>query len=594
MKKLIFILLMLVWIVGNAQALSQGEGRNRPADKIDGMENEIRVVLEKVSPSLVKVVAENARKYVATGIALESGLVITTTLVTRHPFERIFVETIKGETITARIAGQDDRSGLTLLRLDKKGLRPLPPAGQAEVGNWVALIGLFYDRFPSIFQGIVSSLSENELILNAPVAPGAAGGAVVNKNGELLGIIRGSVGFSFTPDLTFKDHSAAIVVSGSKSASGGLCYAIPVAQVRRIAEKLKTGGKLIPGWLGISVDSDSNQVLEAYKGSPAAKAGIVRGDRIEELAGRPVAVFRDIAAALQFRYAGETIRVRINRAGKPLRLDVVLGESRRKEPPALPALADFYENDMPHLAEKLAEVPEMLEMESSLPRVRNYVIELTGARQLGVDVMEITAELGRKFGVREEYGLLVSRVNDGSAAAKAGLQAGDVLVRASGGAVRSASDLRQAISSLKEKEALLLELYRDGRLRKFQLQPDRHDRMAWDIRRFTQKVDNLKSHISDEAEMIYRDEIRKIQQSKEQALGDLQRQKEISLLKLRAASSKMAAELKKLQAQKDELRSEVREKYAKELKRIQEEIDLIQEKLRKEGEKEAAGDETGR
>ncbi len=216
MKKMIFSMLMLACIACGAQAAPQGDGRNRPADKIDSMENEIRVVLDRVSPSLVKVVAENARKYVATGIALENGLVITSALVTRHPFERITVVTIKGETIAARIAGQDDRSGLTLLRLDKKGLRPLPQARQAEVGNWVALVGLFYDRFPAIFQGIVSSLSENELILNAPVAPGAAGGAVVNKKGELLGIILGSVGFSFTPDLTFKDHSAAIVVSGSK------------------------------------------------------------------------------------------------------------------------------------------------------------------------------------------------------------------------------------------------------------------------------------------------------------------------------------------------------------------------------------------
>ncbi len=589
MKKLIFILLMLAWIAGSARAIPQGDGRDRPADKIDSMENEIRAVLEKVSPSLVKVVAENARKYVATGIALEDGMVITTTLVTRHPFERIFVETIKGETIAARIAGQDDRSGLTLLRLDKKGLRPLPQAGQAGVGNWVALVGLFYDRFPSIFQGIVSSLSENELILNAPVAPGAAGGAVVNKKGELLGIIRGSVGFSFTPDLTFKDHSAAIVVSGSKSASGGLCYAIPSAQIRHIAAKLKNGEKLIPGWLGITVDSDSNQVLEAYKGSPAAKAGIVNGDRIEEMAGRPVTVFRDIAAALQFRYAGEKIMVRVNRSGKQLRLGVVLGESRAKEPSAtwVPAAP-------PTLAEHLADIPEMLELESTLPRVRNYVIELSGARQLGVDIMEITVELAGKFGVKEGYGLLVSRVNEGSAAAKAGLQAGDIVVRASAGAVRSASDLRQAISSLKEKEPLQLELYRDGRLRKFQLQPDRHDRMTWDIRRFTQKVDSLKGHISDEAEMIYRDEIRKMQQSKEKTLGDLQRQKEISLLKLRETSSKMATELKKLQAEKGKLRSEVREKYAQELEKIQAELTLLGEKLRKESEKEAAGDEKDR
>ena len=97
------------------------------------MENEIKIVLDRVSPSLVKVVAENARKYVATGIALEDELVITTSLITRHPFEKISVEDIKGETIAAIIVGQDNRSGLTLLRLDKKGPRLCRrPAGRGR------------------------------------------------------------------------------------------------------------------------------------------------------------------------------------------------------------------------------------------------------------------------------------------------------------------------------------------------------------------------------------------------------------------------------------------------------------------------------
>jgi S1-C subfamily serine protease len=608
MKKLIFIMLMLAWIACGAQAAPQGDGRNRPADKIDNMENEIRIVLDMVSPSLVKVVAENHNKYVATGIALENGWVITTTLVTRHPFEKIFVETVKGEAIAAKIAGQDDRSGLTLLRLDKKGLRPLRQAPPAEVGNWVALVGLFYDRFPAIFQGIVSSLSENELLLNAPVAPGAAGGAVVNKKGELLGIIRGSVGFSFTPDLTFKDHSAAIVVSGSKSASGRLCYAIPIAQVRHIADKLKSGEKPIPGWLGITVDSDANQVLETYKGSPAAKAGILNGDRIEELAGRPVAVFRDIAAALQFRYAGEKVSVKIDRGGKKLRLDVTLGERlgekklflkqeslerppREPLPPSAPWVpVELEKKDLSRIAEQLSEVPDWFDMESALPLVRNYVIEFSGARQLGVDVMEITADLGRKFGVSEGYGLLVSRVNKGSAAEKAGLLAGDVLVRAKGDAVRSPSDLRKSLSTVKDKEAVLIELYRDGRLRKFQVVPDRNDQMTWDIKRFTQKVENLKSQIGDEAEMIYRDEIRKMQQSKEKTLVELQRHRELSLQKLREEGDRLATELKKLSAAKDTLGAQMQKKYAEDLKKIQEELKKIQERIRNESEKDAAAD----
>ncbi len=582
MKKLIFIALLAFWMAYGLPA----------AEKIDNMENEIRIVLNRVSPSMVKVVAENSRRYVATGIALENELVITTTLVTRHPFERISVETTKGETIMAKIIGQDTRSGLTLLRLNKKGPRPMPQAKQAEVGNWVALIGLFYDRFPSIFQGIISSLSENELIVNAPVAPGAAGGAVVNKKGELLGVIRGSIGFSFTPDYTFRDHSAAIVVSGSRSESGQLCYAIPVEQVRRIAEKLRTTGKIVPGWLGINFDSGSNLIEEVVRESPAAKAGIAKGDRIEEIAGKPIASFRDIMAALEFRLAGDKISLTVNRAGRPLRLAAELGE-RRIDVPQPPAPPEIPEGDLSHFAEQLAEIPEPFELATALPRVRNYVIEFTGARQLGVDVIEITSDLGQKFGVKEGYGLLVSRVNEGSAAKKGGLQAGDIIVRAKDNAMRSTSDLRKTLDTLNEKEAVLLELYRDGRLKKFSLVPDRNEKRIWDVQRFSEKVENLKDNISDEAKLIYQDEIRKMMQSKEKMLVELQKQKELSLLKIREESKKLAMELKKLEEEKNKLSIEARKKYTDQLQKIQEEIKRIQEKIKSEAEEETAPQESG-
>ena len=298
------------------------------AEKIDAIENEIKLVLNQVSPSLVKVVSENAKKYVATGIALENELIITTSLVTRHPFNKIYVEDINGEKITAKVVGQDNRSGLTLLRLSQKGPRQLPQARQAVVGDWVALVGLFYDRFPAIYQGIISSRSEAELILNAPVAPGSAGGAVVNKKGELLGIIRGSVGFSFAPEYTFKDHSAMIVVSGSKNESGSLCYALPIEKVKRIAEKLKISGKIAYGWLGISVNGDSNLIQAVEKDSPAQKAGIAKGDQIEEISGKAIVSFRDIAAALYDKQAGEKIAIQFKRSGKSLRLDIELGEQK--------------------------------------------------------------------------------------------------------------------------------------------------------------------------------------------------------------------------------------------------------------------------
>jgi len=573
MKKIILCLLLLFWIVPGVWA----------AEKIDHMEGEIKIVLDKVSPSLVKVVAENARIYVATGIALEGELVITTSLITRHPFERISVKTIKGETIVARIVGSDARSGLALLRLGKKGPVPLPQAGKGEVGNWAALIGLFYDRFPAITQGIISSRTENELIVNAPVAPGSAGGAVVNKKGELLGIIRGSVGFSSAPDYTFKDHSAVIVVSGSKSESGNLCYAIPVEQVNRIVHKLKTTGKIVPGWLGVNFSGDSNQVLEVLKNSPAAAAGIRKNDRIEEIYGKPISRFRDIMAAFQYGQAGDKIRMKVSRAGKIMHVDAELAE--RPVPAAAPFPADFPEapepplSPFPQWAEHLAEIPELPGLEMNLPRVKNYIIEFGGAGQLGIDILELTEELSQKFMIKEGYGLMVSRVNEPSAAKEAGLRAGDIMIRANGSATRSTADIRRILNALKEKEAVLLELYRDGQLKKFSLVPDKNERLVWNLNQFSQKVENLKESISDEAREFYKDEIRRLQKSREKDLLELQKLKEISLRKVGEESRKLALELKRLQAEKNRLGAGISKEYGEQLKKILEEVKALQEKI---------------
>jgi len=572
MKKILFLLLFLLAV----QAIEA-------AEKIDTIENEIKIVLNRVSPSLVKVVSENGKRYVATGIALENELIITTALITSHPFEKLYVEDVNGARITASIVGQDSRSGLSLLRLSQKGPRQLAQSRQAAVGDWVALIGLFYNRFPAISQGIISSRSEAELIVNAPVAPGSAGGAVVNKKGELLGIIRGSIGFSYAPEYTFKDHTAMIVVSGSKSESGSLCYALPIEKVRRIAATLKASGKIVYGWLGISVNGDSNFILEVEKDSPAQKAGIAKGDRIEDISGKPIIRFTDIAAALQFGLAGDKVRVTVNRGGKTLRLDAVLAE--RPTPTAPPAPEAYAvapgppQNPFAQWAEQLAEIPELADVEMNLPMVKNYVIEFSGARQLGIDIMEMTDELSQKFLVKEGYGLLISHVNESSSSKKAGLRAGDILVRANGHECRTAFDLRNIIRDLQDKEALQLELYRDGQLRKFSFVPDKKETAALDMKKFSEKMQNLQDSIRSEAKMVQDDKLSQLRQAKEKAEADYQRQREQALLQFQAQSKKLSEELRMIESEKSKLNTELKQKYAEALRRLQEEIRKIQEEI---------------
>ncbi|MBN2399973.1 MAG: PDZ domain-containing protein [Candidatus Aminicenantes bacterium] len=576
MKKKLFLLLLFLLTVYSVTA----------TEKINAIENEIKIVLNQVSPSLVKVVSENAKRYVATGIALEDELIITTALITSRPYEKLYVEDIHGVKMTAVMVGQDNRSGLALLRLNQKGPRQLLQSRQAAVGDWVALIGLFYNRFPAISQGIVSSRSEAELIVNAPVAPGSAGGAVVNKKGELLGVIRGSVGFSYAPEYTFKDHSTMIVVSGSKNESGSLCYALPIEKVSRIAQILKTTGKIAYGWLGVSFSGDSNYIQAVEKNSPAQKAGIAKGDRIEKISGKPIARFRDITAALQFAMAGDKVRITVTRAGKPLRLEAVLTERPTPAPPLarelFPETPDMPPVPLTQWAERLSEIPELSGMEMNLPMVKNYVIEFSGARQLGIDIMEMTDALSQKFLVKEGYGLLVSRVNESSAAQKAGLHAGDILVRANGHECRTAFDLRNVIKVLRDKEALQLELYRDGQLRKFSIIPDKKESFNWDMKKFSEKMQTLQKNIRSEAKIVNDDQLNQLRQARSKAENEYQRQKEQALLQLQLQSKKMAEALRRLEAKKNKLSSELKAKYSEPLRRLQDEIKKIEENIHAE------------
>jgi len=501
------------------------------------------------------------------------------------------VEDIHGAKIAAVMVGQDSRSGLTLLRLKQKGPRQLPQASHTAVGDWVALVGLFYNRFPAITQGIVSSRSDAELILNAPVAPGSAGGAVVNKKGELLGIIRGSIGFSYAPEYTFRDHSAMIVVGGSRNESGSLCYALPIEKVSRLAAKMKVSGKIVYGWLGVSFNGDSNSIQAVEKDSPAQKAGIAKGDRVEEIAGKPIVRFHDIVAALQFGLAGDRVKLKINRSGKPLRLEAVLAERPVPSPPPFPEAPEPAQGPLPPWAEKLAEIPEGSDLGMTLPSVTRYVIELGGARQLGIDIMEMTDELSRKFLIKEGYGLLISRVNESSAAKKAGLRAGDVLVRANGRECRTAFDLRQAIKILQDKEAVQLELYRDGRMRKFSLVPDKKEALSWEVEKFSEKMQSLQERIRNEAKSVNNDQLSQLRQAGEKAETELRRQKDQALLQFQWQSKKLADELRKLESGKVKLSAELEKKYAEHLRRIGEEIRQIQKEIALE--REAEADDSG-
>ena len=549
MKKLLLIILLLLvtfFFLGAQEDIAR-------------FEDEIKTMLAKVSPSLVKVVTENGKRYIATGIALLNDEVITSSLVTRQPFKKIYVETGRGERFQVTVVGEDRPTSITLLKLGKKALTPIRLAGKAEMGDWVALVGAFYNQFPAIFQGLVSSIGPDELILNAPVVPGASGGAVINRNAELIGVIRGSFGVAFNPDYTFRDHSAEIIVHGSKADPRDLCYAVPVKKVLHISELLKKYGRIRRGWLGVNLAEESNRVTSVIEASPAQRAGLAAGDELLEIDGKKVPNAAEIIAVVQASQPGQKVQLKIRRKDQTRQIYVQIGEWRDAKED-FPEEIDITIPELPH-------VEDIPELKTSLPQIRNFVLEYIGSPQLGVDVLELTPELAEKFKIKEGYGIMVSKTNPDSAARQAGLQAGDIIAKANSRAIRSVADLRRALSALQEKEPLLIELYRDGQAKKISVQPKRQDSFSWKMDKMNQRLKKWQ-----EAEKVYLEKRLYESEQEAQEVEKLKEEKFRKELEKQMAAEKLQLqqEVKKLILEKEKQATELKKKFEEEIRKLKE------------------------
>jgi serine protease Do len=187
-------------------------------------------------------------------------------------------------------------------------------------------------------------------------------------------------------------------------------------------------------------------VKDVEENSPAAKAGLAKGDVILEFAGEKVRGTAHFRRLVRETPAGRTVSLQVSRAGQTRTLTAKLeaGGDRTFQLPAMPPMPS-----MPNI-----EVPEF-----------DFVWHARGAR-LGISGDDLTPQLAEFFGVKQGKGVLVREVVVGSAAAKAGLKAGDVIVAVDGKEVTSVSKLRRALAGDKEeKEArkATLTIVRDKR-----------------------------------------------------------------------------------------------------------------------------------
>ena len=554
--------------------------------EITQFEKEVKKIKNSVSPSLVKVVAENHKKYVATGIAIDHDMILSSTIIVARPFEKIYIKTIDGKQYNAEIIGRDSQHAIIILKIKEKIMTPMPLSHVLEVGVWIALVGVFYNKFPSIFQGIVRSATDDAVILNAPVFPGASGGAVVNKKGELVAVIRGQLKIAVEPDISIIDNKGELVLHSPQLRNKNLCYALPIKKVMDISEQIRQYGHVRRSWLGIFVQESGSgkqaRIFRVEKGSPAEKAGLMNDDIVISINGKTINTYSDISRIIRSYHPGNQVTVTVLRNDTTKSIQVVLGN-----------FPDRRNIDIGNLRVTIPKTSITVpEINGSLPRAKNLTFYRKGSRKLGIDVIEITTGLAEKFNISEGHGLLISKVYEKSAALKAGFSEGDIVVSGNDSPLRTLDDIRRVLSELNAKESVKLVFYRNGKRRSVDVIPDvvRDEFVDWD--EFLSRSNIFSKYIGESvhirlSNVLNRKLIRlKMELKRLKAEGgsisekQLERiNREIALIK-QQMDKNVGKELRRIKELKQRIDEETR-KFREEERRIIKELERIKEGMKK-------------
>ena len=211
-------------------------------------------VAKRVVPSVVKVETRNGMNRVATGVVIDKdGYIVTTALIWPRDQE-ILVTTSDGRRSEAKFLGMDSETHLALMQAKEKSLTPitLAKSGELSPGAWIGVISISPENTPSVTQGIVSSVTPDHLRLNVWVTRGASGSPVVDKDGQMVALLRGI----YTEDqpLVFEFREKEVVGSGyvfdhAEAPSSGMALGIPVDIVKSVTAEIRETGKVSrPGW----------------------------------------------------------------------------------------------------------------------------------------------------------------------------------------------------------------------------------------------------------------------------------------------------------------------------------------------------------
>ena len=392
-------------------------GKARAAES-DGADDQMSEFLRRFGPGFPRV-PQSPRVQRGQGsgfIVASDGLILTNAHVVDGAQE-VTVKLTDRREFKARVVGLDKRSDVAVLKIEATNL-PVVKLGDpaaTSVGEWVLAIGSPFGFENTATSGIVSAKSRALegyvpfIQTDVAVNPGNSGGPLFNLKGEVIGI-----------------NSQ---IYSSNGGYQGLSFAIPIDVAARVRDQLVAHGKVTRGRLGVVIQEVNQGLADSFglkkpqgalvnaveKGGPAEKAGLLSGDVILKVDGREIERSTDLPALVAEMKPGTRARLEVVRNGVAKTIE--------------------------------ATVVEMLE-----PKVAARSDEAAQGR-MGLALRPLEAGEGRAAGIAG--GLLVENVS--GAAARAGIQPGDVILAVNGRAVSSIDELREASTKAGRKVALLVQ-----------------------------------------------------------------------------------------------------------------------------------------
>jgi serine protease Do len=337
----------------------------------------------------------------------------------------------KGDEVT--IVGTDARTDLALLKITTGEKLPYLEFGDSDatkVGEWAIAVGNPYHLESTLTVGVISAKGRANIPLpegpdlqsflqtDAAINPGNSGGPLLNIYGQVIGV-----------------NTAITSPSGGNV---GIGFAIPANLAKSVIDALRNEGKVVRGYLGVYLQEITEELQDALglpslngvlisdvvEGTPAGKAGLKSGDVVLEFAGKTVVDMQSFRLQVSATQVGKTVKVKVFRDGREKTLSIKIGE----------------------YPEEIASTPGHEEKTS-----------------LGLSVVNISDPQAQQYEIQAEQGVLIVQVAADSPAARAGLQAGDVILSIGKTEIKATQDYQRSARTLRDGDPVIFKIQRGER-----------------------------------------------------------------------------------------------------------------------------------